>query len=93
MTRQDRIAWVNAHPNTPARYANAIRDGKIMKGMTKSQVKAAWGPPCGYCYGTTHSSWGDTWEYNIFGSWAAAAGSGTIVYFNSLGRVTGWSGP
>lgn len=70
----------------------AIVDGKIMRGMTKEEVRASWGDPCGYCYGTRSASWGDTWEYNVFGSGSYGAGNGTYVFFDQSDRVTGWSG-
>lgn len=88
-----RMDWLRAHPDTPIPAFAAIMHGSIIEGMTKEQVQASWGRPCGYCYGTTSSSWGDTWEYNPFGSAPMGAGSGTIVYFGSRGRVIGWSGP
>src|SRR5690625_7899915 len=42
-----RTAYVNGHPNVPVFYAQAIKDGAIMVGMTKDQVSASWGNPCG----------------------------------------------
>jgi hypothetical protein len=66
---------------------------RLTVGMTKAEVRASLGDPCGTCYGTRHNSWGDTWEYNVFGSSGMGIGSGTIVYFDSSGRVTGWSSP
>jgi hypothetical protein len=75
--------------NNQTQHADDIRKGMITKGMTKDEVRAAWGKPCGHCIGTRSASWGDTWEYNIFGS--SRPGSGTYVYFNPEGRVIGWS--
>jgi len=85
-----RTAYVNGHPNVPVFYAQAIKDGAIMVGMTKDQVSASWGNPCGWCYGTRKSRWGDTWEYNVFGSSTMGIGNGHYVYFQN-GRVVGWS--
>lgn len=91
-TRSSRISYVESHPNLPPRFFTAIQGGIIMKGMTKQDVVAAWGNPCGYCYGTTHNSWGDSWEYNVFGSSSYGIGNGKYVFFSSDGLVTGWSG-
>lgn len=82
-----RTQYVTAHPDT--QYRSEILAGDIKVGMSKAEVLAAWGPPCGYCAGTTHSSWGDSWDYDVFGS--AYGGGGTIVYFDAAGYVTGWS--
>lgn len=71
----------------------AIIDGKIMRGMTKEEVRASWGDPCWYCRGTRERSWGDVWEYNVFGSGRYSAGSGTYVYFDQAGKVQDWSSP
>lgn len=70
---------------------NAIAHGYIKMGMTKEDVLASWGNPCGWCYGTTHNSWGDSWEYNVFGAGSYGVGSGTYVYFDRWGRVSGFS--
>lgn len=83
--REDYIA---AHPSLSKEYAQAIREGKIKVGMTKEEVHAAWGPHCWYCHGTRENSWGDVWEYNIFGSGTYGAGKGTYVFFNNAGKVT-----
>lgn len=70
----------------------AIIDGKIMRGMTKAEVIASWGEPCWYCRGTRKASWGDMWEYNVFGSGTYGIGNGTYVYFDAGDKVTEWSG-
>ena len=81
--------FINTHPHD--RYNAAIKKGEIMRGMSKADVVASWGEPCPFCYGTTHNSWGDTWEYNIFGVSAMGAGAGSIIYFSPGGQVTNWS--
>lgn len=91
VTQQDRLDWLATHPDTPPRIAQAVSQGAITQGMTKAQVRASWGTPCGLCYGTTQSSWGDTWEYNPLGY--GSYSTGTIVYFDSAGRVRGWFSP
>lgn len=83
-----RQAYIDAHPELDYDTREWIRNGKIAKGMTKEQVRASWGDPCWYCYGTRRASWGDSWEYNIFGT---SRGIGTVVYFDSADRVRGWS--
>lgn len=84
-----RDAYLAAHPQTDNTIAQNIYQGKISKGMSKDEVRAAWGDPCGYCVGTRSASWGDSWEYNIFGS--ARPWAGNYVFFGPDGRVTGWS--
>lgn len=66
-----------------------IWEKKIKAGMTKDQVIASWGYPCGYCYGTRRSSWGDTWEYSVFGS--SSMGRGKYLFFDQSGVLTHWS--
>lgn len=88
-----RTAWLAAHPTVEQPYRGAIKHGEIMLGMTKAEVRAAWGDPCGWCYGTTHNSWGDSWEYNVFGTGSMGAGTGTIIYFDADGNVSAISGP
>lgn len=66
-----------------------IRSGFLAKGMTKEQVKAAWGAPCYSCTGTTGSTgslgiknddhWGSAWEYQT-----------QIVFFDPQGKVVRW---
>lgn len=80
-----------ARPDLAPDVRAAIEKEQIHKGMTKDEVAASWGYPCGYCYGTRQSSWGDSWEYNIFGTGSQGIGRGTYVYFGRDGRVTGWS--
>lgn len=82
---------VLADPALAPKVREAIENNKIKIGMTKNQVIASWGNPCWYCYGTRESSWGDTWEYNLFGSGRYSAGSGTYLFFDTLGRLKAWS--
>lgn len=86
--REDYIA---AHPKIKSEFAEAIRAAKIRVGMSKDDVKASWGTPCWYCHGTRQSTWGDTWEYNIFGTGSYGVGAGTYVFFDDAGRVRGVS--
>lgn len=87
--RDSRAAYVAENPYMEERIENAILAGKIVEGMTKEEVRASWGQPCSYCIGTRSASWGDTWEYNPFGS--ARPSAGTLVFFDASGRVKGWS--
>lgn len=88
-TTAARQKYLAENPKTLERIANAMLEGKIVKYMPKEAVRLAWGNPCWYCYGTRKSSWGDTWEYNMFGS--ARPGAGTLVFFDENDRVRGWS--
>ncbi|GKS69549.1 hypothetical protein W03_15530 [Nitrosomonas sp. PY1] len=66
----------------------------IMVGMTKDQVLASWGKPCGWCYGTRQSSTGDIWEYNKFGSSYIGSylgvRSNTYLYFDTRDILRYW---
>ncbi|GAB6067139.1 hypothetical protein JCM13664_04570 [Methylothermus subterraneus] len=67
------------HPEWEPQMVALIRDGRIAKGMTKEQVRAAWGRPCWLCQGTTKGAWGESWEYDT-----------QIVFFDTQGKVTRW---
>jgi len=84
-----RRQYISQHPGTE--YKKEILNGYIKKGMTKAEVRASWGDPCTYCYGTRQTSEGDWWEYNIFGSSSSGAGSGTYLFFNNAGILEYWS--
>lgn len=64
------------HPEWDANTVKVIRSGKIFKGMTKEQVRAAWGRPCYTCQGTTSGIWGEAWEYTT-----------QVVFFDTKGKV------
>lgn len=82
---------VLADPHLRADVREAIRAEKIKIGMTQNEVIASWGHPCWYCSGTRENSWGDTWEYNPFGSGRYSAGSGTYLFFDQAGLLRTWS--
>lgn len=86
-----REEYVRQHPDLDTDTKVDIIMGRIRRGMSKEHVKVIMGEPCGYCYGTKTSSWGDTWEYNTFGTGRYSAGSGFYVFFDNQGKVTGWS--
>ncbi len=74
--REDYIA---KHPEWEPKMVELIRAGMIAKGMTKEQVRAAWGRPCWLCQGTTKGPWGEAWEFDT-----------QVVFFDSQGKVTRW---
>lgn len=78
-------------PLTPESIKSSIKEGKITIGMTKEQIIAAWGSPCGYCYGTRESSHGSIWEYNPFGTGRYSIGAGTYLYFGNDGKLRSWT--
>ena len=86
---RQRSDYVAANPDLDPEIRQTILNGQIRRGMTKDQVLASWGPPCWWCHGTSENSWGDTWEYNAFGS--SGYGRGTLVFFDSAGKVREWS--
>lgn len=67
------------HPEWDAQLQQLIREGYLAKGMTKDQVRAAWGRPCWSCTGTTKGNWGEAWEYST-----------QVVFFDKEGLVTRW---
>lgn len=57
-----------------------IAQGMINRGMTKEQVRAAWGQPCQECLGTKiYDSGIESWEYQT-----------QVVFFDKAGKVTRW---
>lgn len=86
-----REEYVKAHPELDTDTKVDIIMGRIRRGMNKEHVKVVMGDPCGYCYGTKSSSWGETWEYNPFGTGTYSTGAGTYVFFDRYGKVSGWS--
>lgn len=75
--REEMIAQ---HPEWDPQTVKIIEGGYLQKGMTKEQVKAAWGRPCWTCTGTTSGDWGEAWEYQT-----------QVVFFDKQGRVTRWT--
>jgi hypothetical protein len=71
--REDLLAQ---HPEWDAKTINVIRDGKISMGMTKEQVRAAWGRHCSTCPGTEKNPRGESWEYAT-----------QVVFFNTEDKV------
>ena len=71
--REDLLAQ---HPEWDENTVNVIRSGKIFKGMSQEQVRAAWGRPCYTCQGTTSGTWGESWEYST-----------QVVFFDTQGKV------
>lgn len=58
-----------------------IADGMINKGMSKEQVRAAWGQPCKECLGTKiYESGIESWEYQT-----------QVVFFDKDGKVSKWT--
>lgn len=86
-----RSAYLQSRPDIAPEMRWAIADGKIRQGMTKEEVIASWGEPCWYCRGTREASFGDTWEYNVFGSGSYGAGNGTYLFFDPGGKLRHWS--
>lgn len=72
--RQEKL--LAQHPEWDSKTTAVIRDGKVTKGMTKQQVRAAWGRHCLTCQGTTKGAWGNSWEYPT-----------QVVFFDAEGKV------
>ncbi len=65
------------HPEWDEQTNAYIREGLLIKGMTKEQVRASWGKYCENCPGTKKFEWGETWEYPT-----------QIVFFDKSGKMT-----
>ncbi len=74
-----REEYISRHPEWKPETVAVIRAGMIARGMTKEQVRAAWGRPCYTCQGTASGSWGSSWEFTT-----------QVVFFDTDGRVTRW---
>ncbi len=74
--REDYIAQ---HPEWSPAMVRLIKAGMIAKGMSKEQVRAAWGRHCMTCQGTKKGSWGESLEFIT-----------QIVFFDTNGLVTRW---
>lgn len=82
---------VLADPSTTPEVRAAVEKRQIRVGMTQKEVIASWGSPCNTCYGTRSATWGDTWEYNLFGNSRHGIGGGTYLFFDRAGRLKNWS--
>ncbi len=71
--------YVANHPDWTTKDVKLIQSGMISTGMSKQQVKAAWGKPGWYYTGTAIHHWGESWEYPT-----------QIVFFDREGNVTEW---
>lgn len=67
------------HPEWDPQMQKLIREGYLVKGMSKDQVRAAWGRACWSCTGTKKGDWGEAWEYST-----------QVVFFDKDGLVTRW---
>lgn len=89
---EQRAAVAAAHPEWSEQTRQDVAGGSIRVGMTKEQVRAAWGDPCIYCHGTRSTSAGDWWEYNALWPHRWHIGAGTHLFFGNDGKLKFWSG-
>lgn len=68
-----RYEMIAEHPEWKPETVKLIEQGFVDVGMTRDQVKAAWGRPCYSCAGTVMDQ---SWEYQT-----------QIVIFNEQGQV------
>lgn len=56
-------SYLTAHPGTPPNIAASIRQGDVVVGMTREQVRLVWGMP------NSKAEWsgGDSWAYTRSG--------------------------
>jgi hypothetical protein len=69
--------FLDAHPQTPEDIKQLIREGKIMNGMNREQVKASWGGPRDII---KTSGTSEKWFYEE---------RGPVLYFRD-GLLTSW---
>jgi hypothetical protein len=82
---QRRTDYLAAHPETDASTRALIQDGRVVPGMTKNQVLAAWGSPPADC---------SSYRSNLMEIWDYCHHPGhTLVVFDQSGRVSKLSMP
>ncbi|HFD11800.1 MAG TPA: hypothetical protein ENJ32_04955 [Crenotrichaceae bacterium] len=74
-----REEYIAQHPEWAPEMVQLIKSGMIAKGMTREQVRAAWGRHCYTCQGTKSGSWGESLEFIT-----------QVVFFDTAGHVTRW---
>lgn len=82
---QRRTDYLAAHPETNSSTRALIQDGRVVPGMTKDQVLAAWGSPPADC---------SNYRSNLMEIWDYCHHPGhTLVVFDQHGRVSKLSMP
>jgi hypothetical protein len=82
---QRRASYLAAHPELNPSIRELIEQGRVVPGMTKDQVRAAWGSPPADC---------STWRSNLMEIWDYCHHPGrTLVVFDEHGRVSKLSMP
>lgn len=74
-----REEYIAQHPEWDSQMVQLIKSGMISKGMTREQVRAAWGRHCYTCQGTKSGTWGESLEFMT-----------QVVFFDTNGLVTRW---
>ncbi len=74
-----REEYIAQHPEWEPEMVNLIKAGMIARGMTREQVRAAWGRHCYTCQGTKKGEWGESLEFIT-----------QVVFFDTDGLVTRW---
>lgn len=91
-----RLAYTRAHPDLEPWARHAIRQGRVVEGMTPEQVRASWGPPvsCSRAWNTTrevclYKSVTHTYFPGRYGAMRFADIAFASVYFHN-GIVEDW---
>lgn len=58
-----RQTYVDTHPHLNTEIKRAILDGRVIKGMTREDVKASWGEPNSINHSTSSKEWDESWSY------------------------------
>jgi hypothetical protein len=85
LNEQRRDDYLSAHPEIDPTTRSLIQNGRVAAGMTKDEVRAAWGSPPPDCPG---------WHSNLMEIWDYCHHPGrTLVVFDQHGRVSKVSMP
>lgn len=78
-SRESRVAYVRNHPDLEPRVKRAIKGGRVVPGMTKEEVSAAWGEP--------HLRGVKRWEYTGWRNIYVLFENGLVVSVNRYSNL------
>ncbi len=85
INEQRRNTYLASHPGVDPSTRSLIQDGRVVPGMTKDEVLAAWGSPPSDC---------PSWRSNLMEIWDYCHHPGrTLVVFDQHGKVSKISMP
>jgi hypothetical protein len=85
INEQRRNTYLTSHPGIDPSTRSLIQDGRVVPGMSKDEVLAAWGSPPSDC---------PSWRSNLMEIWDYCHHPGrTLVVFDQHGKVSKISMP